>query len=66
MPATTTEADRERDRRPDEEETGSGIVVSPIGERLPIPLVPLVAQPAVDVDVNELGPGGVRHTEQDS
>ena len=56
------EAGHQGDRGPEEEECGGRVVVSLAGQRLPVPLVPLVAQPAVHVDVDQLRTGGVRHT----
>ena len=49
-------------RRPGEEEPRRRIKVAAVRERPAVPLVPLMPEAAVDIDVNELSPVGVRHT----
>jgi hypothetical protein len=48
-------------RGPGEEEDRRGVVVSLIGKGPAVPLVPLVAETAVHVDVNQLSAGDLSH-----
>ena len=52
----------EGDRRPGEEEPRRRVEVAAVGKRPAVPLVPLMPEAAVDIDVDELSPVGVRHT----
>src|SRR5215207_1591599 len=61
-----SEPQEQREGGPDEEQRRRGVVVAAVRQRLAIPLVPLVAEPTVHVDVDQLRAGGVRHTGQDS
>ena len=47
--------------RPGEIQGGRGVVVALIGQRPAVPLVPLVAQPAIDIDMDELSARKLSH-----
>ena len=54
-PMTSVTADQAK------KEPGWAVVVALIGQRLAVPLVPLVTEPAIYVNVNELSSGNLGH-----
>ncbi len=54
--------DRQREGGPAEEERRRTVVVAAVGQRPPVPLVPLMAEPTVHIDVDQLRTRRVRHT----
>jgi hypothetical protein len=61
-----SEPDDQRDCGPREKQDRRGVVVSFVGEGPPVPLVPLVAESAIYVNVNELCARTLGHRDEDS
>ncbi len=56
-------SERQRDGGPDEEQAGRGVEIPLVWQRLAVPFIPLVAEPPIDVDVNELSSGRLCHSD---